>query len=225
MKILLGIAFIILSAASCNTTSLQPIATLDKMVTDDRVAGEWNGPKGNFLVEPLKKSALYAELSQSIFRRELTGLPDKSHSSEEKYDSLMEAKSYLLSFWQNGVRHLMMFRLVRLGGDLYGDLFPIGVKNAKGDDNYGFTLNHLSTHTLAKVAINDDATISLRPVAGDYVKSQLLAGNMNLRYEYDELFGSFVITASSEEMQQFIVKYGKSDRLFAADPVLLQKKN
>ncbi|MCK7555438.1 hypothetical protein MKQ70_10640 [Chitinophaga sedimenti] len=55
MKILLGIAFIILSAASCNTTSLQPIATLDKMVTDDRVAGEWNGPKGNFLVEPLKK--------------------------------------------------------------------------------------------------------------------------------------------------------------------------
>ncbi|MCK7555437.1 hypothetical protein MKQ70_10635 [Chitinophaga sedimenti] len=118
----------------------------------------------------------------------------------------------------------MMFRLVRLGGDLYGDLFPIGVKNAKGDDNYGFTLNHLSTHTLAKVAINDDATISLRPVAGDYVKSQLLAGNMNLRYEYDELFGSFVITASSEEMQQFIVKYGKSDRLFAADPVILQKK-
>jgi hypothetical protein len=54
---------------------------------------------------------------------------------------------------------------------------------------------------------------------------QIKSGNMHIKHEQDNLFGSFVITASSYELQQFVIKYSDDERIYSkANSVTLTKK-
>ena len=56
--------------------------------------------------------------------------------------------------------------------------------------------------------------IKLDFIDGDFLYKQINAGRMKLKHETDELYDTFLITASTYELQQFIQKYGNDDRFF-----------
>ena len=66
-----------------------------------------------------------------------------------------------------------------------------------------------------KVNINANAALDLSFVDGEFIREQVNAGKMKLKHESNELFGSFLITASTSELQAFLEKYGNDERVFS----------
>ena len=74
--------------------------------------------------------------------------------------------------------------------------------------------NRLQSYTIARIRFGNSNTIKLEFINGDFLYNQINAGRMKIKHETDELFGTFLITASTSELQQFIQKYGNDDRFF-----------
>ena len=52
---------------------------------------------------------------------------------------------------------------------------------------------------------------------GDYIKEIVQTGKARISHEYDPLFGTFVISASSQQLEQFLEKYGDDERLYSEE--------
>ena len=72
----------------------------------------------------------------------------------------------------------------------------------------------LQSYTIARIRFSNSNTIKLDFINGDFLYKQINAGRMKLKHETDELYDTFLITASTNELQQFILKYGNDDRFF-----------
>ena len=72
----------------------------------------------------------------------------------------------------------------------------------------------LQTYTIARIRFINSNNIKLDFIDGDFLYKQINAGRMKLKHETDDLYDTFLITASTSELQQFIQKYGKDDRFF-----------
>ena len=63
-------------------------------------------------------------------------------------------------------------------------------------------------------------------IDGGYLHDQIKAGRMKIKNETDELYGTFLITASTRELQQFLEKYGNDSRFFNKEnSVTLNRKS
>lgn len=202
----------IISLTSC-ITSLQPLVTHETITTDDRVAGNWNHEGTVVSIEPLPKSKLVKTVQESGMETakvfEFTGDPAK--------DSVVFAKAYAVSYKQNGVTYNMVAAMMKAGGHLFMDIYPAVMhdKKVKEDQSAPFDFNneYLAGFTVAKVSFTGNA-ITLNFIDGQYVKEQVKSGRMKLKHESDELFGTFLITASSGELQRFLQKYASDERIF-----------
>jgi len=74
--------------------------------------------------------------------------------------------------------------------------------------------DRLHTYTIARVRFTNTNTIKLDFINGSFLYDQIKDGRMKLKHESDDLYDTFVITASPNELQQFIQKYGNDDRFF-----------
>ena len=81
---------------------------------------------------------------------------------------------------------------------------------------YILKLNSIKGKILLKVniIIENTNTIKLDFINGSFLYDQIKDGRMKLKHESDDLYDTFVITASPNELQQFIQKYGNDDRFF-----------
>ena len=77
--------------------------------------------------------------------------------------------------------------------------------------------NRFQSYTIARIRFSNSNTIKLDFIDGDFLYKQINAGRMKLKHETDDLYDTFLITASTNELQQFIVKYGKDDRFFSKE--------
>ena len=69
-------------------------------------------------------------------------------------------------------------------------------------------------YTIARVRFNNSNTLKLDFIDGGFLYDQIKAGRMKIKHESDDLYDTFLITASTNELQQFIQKYGNDDRFF-----------
>ena len=47
-----------------------------------------------------------------------------------------------------------------------------------------------------------------------YIKEVILQNQARIKHEYDELYNTFIITASSNELLEFLRKYGNNETLY-----------
>ena len=82
------------------------------------------------------------------------------------------------------------------------------------------------TSTIAKLEWKNNNSLIIHFLDGDYIKQIVLNGNARIKHEYDPLFGTFAITASSDELEQFVEKYGNNENLFkGGNTIILTRKN
>ncbi len=214
MKILIPVVLIVLMIlhTSC-LTSLQPLVTRDKIVTENRITGTWINNNEVITVENIENSDLYRKEQEEDRKKK------KLLSAEEKKDSAYYANTYLVTLHKNGIDNIMIGALIRLNDHLYMDLTSLTTQNKSKPENdqYNFSAYYQPTFTIAKVGMEAGNHLTLRFLNGDFIQEQISAGNMHIKHEQDELFGSFLITASSIELQQFIQKYGDDDRLYSKE--------
>lgn len=196
---LFAIAAIIIFLPSCITT-LQPLATEDRMITDSRLTGTWNSAEGEMRIEPVLLSRTYRQ----------------AKITDAGGDSARLSRTYMLSYEKNGIHYNMFASLIQVGEHLFMDLRPAVIADAQREDNNGYDFNpdYMPGYTIAKVEWKNDRQLAVQFADGAFVRRQLESGHLRLKHELDGLFGTCMISASSEELQKFVEKYATDERLF-----------
>lgn len=212
MKNLILIA-IAISFSSC-LTSLHPLVTPDKVISEDRVLGAWVHDGVTINIDKFTQSEVYK--SWTKLGGGLSIL--KNGSDTYSQDSIMYVHGYCISYRKDGVDYFMFGAVTKIGNDFYFDLIPVIAEDPKNQEGSGFeyTNDYLPAFTMAKLEIDKNA-LYLQFLDGDFIKEQIKGGNMRIKHEKDELFETFIVTASSGELKQFIEKYGHDKRLFSKE--------
>jgi hypothetical protein len=213
-----GVVFMLLQS-SC-VGSLHSLATYKTIITDKRLNGTWSDGKDVFTIQPLIEGEL---------AREKDGSKTKLGLGDSPQEITFYSNAYLITIKQKGIEYLMLGALSKVNDRLFVDVMSFTVKDPKKPEDKGsgfeFSVDYLPTSSIAQIQFLDKNRLSIKYLNGDFIKEQVTKGNLRLKHEQDNLFGSFVITASSFELKQFLEKYGHDERLYySKDSTILTRK-
>ncbi|MEJ0101251.1 MAG: hypothetical protein WDO19_01275 [Bacteroidota bacterium] len=110
----------VFSFSSC-ITSLHQLVTPDKVIMDNRVKGVWQqDDKTPVTVEEIVKSNLFQNSNKAT-----VGKQEENLGFNNKEDSLLYSKSYLINFSKSGYNYYMIASLTRINNELYTDITPL----------------------------------------------------------------------------------------------------
>jgi hypothetical protein len=222
----INMSFAVFSLAlfsSC-ITSYNGLVTYDKVITDDRILGTWTYDNMNIEVEPFVQSKIVHELKRGYAKED-----GDIFKGDSKTDSLLYLKSYAFNFKKNGISHHMMSNFIRLNGELFIDIFPIlafeGDTCAFSDKSSDIMYPGLKeSHSFAKVVFLNSKKLELKFLSPGFIEKQLKQQHIAIKHEQDEMTGDFLITAPSSVLQQFLIKYGKDERLYSNENNIILDK-
>ena len=111
--------------------------------------------------------------------------------------------------------------LARIGKHLYFDYFPADKKETREIDDF-FEAHFVKMHSSYRVEISKDGNYELSRLDEDYVKKLINEKKIRISYEKDA-DDNIVITASTSELQQYIIKYGDEPAAYRSDKTILRK--
>lgn len=205
VSIILAFTFLTIFLSSCLRT-LHPIFTSKDIVYDPKLIGNWKtdnqGTNGFAIIENLA-------LDNSI------ELPEKISS--------MKQKGYLVTYQDEDGKTTGQYIafLARIGKHLYFDYFPADKK----DDNIGdefFTSHFVKMHTSYRVEVFKGGGMELSQLDESYVTKLIDEKKIRINHERD-VDNNIVITASTEELQQYIIKYGDDPSAYRSEKTVFTK--
>ncbi|WP_343673750.1 hypothetical protein, partial [Chitinophaga sp.] len=183
-------------------TSLHPLYTDKDLVFDKRLLGTWHTSdlNGSWTLEnPMaKEQALHKDT--------------KAGKDKESIKSIfLNNNTYILTCTDNGTTAEFLFNLVKLGNHYFVDLYPgeLHEKNELLKDHY------LPVHSYAKIQISNNGFELY------FLNTELIYKLLNenkIRIKHESLPYENVITASTEELQKFVVKFADNKEFFN-DPI------
>ena len=191
-KIVLTTAFalLLIFLSSCLTT-LHPIFTERDLAYDSKLIGTWHtendGKKGKVVISNLATQTSF-ELPGNI--------------------SAFKHRGYFVSYQdENGkTSDQYIAFLARIGKHLYFDYYPAYKKGDRKPDEF-FGVHFVRMHTSYRAEILKDGSFELSQLDGSYVQSLIDEKKIRINHEKDAN-GNIVITASTDELQGYIIKYG-----------------
>jgi len=185
--------------------------------------GNWQFEDLQIKIESLPVSSFYKDLLASVKAKE-----EVKSVFDSKEDSLLYSNSYVADFVRNGYRYYMICSLVKLGNDLFANIEPVQARPVnKPTDNDGDDLfstgTYITSNSIAKLVFKGNE-IEFRFIDAEFVREQLKKGNLAIKYEKDDLFSTDLITASSVDLQHFLAKYGKDQKLYNKENTATLKK-
>lgn len=220
-KILLIASLSMLIFFSSCLTSLHNLVTYSTIATENKITGNWQ----------YKDYALKIESTPaSQFFKDMTTANKKENKSnyENAEDSLLYSRSYVISFVKKNYKYYMVCCLTRINNELYGDIQAVtseSLNRSTANDNNALfnTGSYINSHSIAKIILNNNE-MEIRFLNGDLISSQIKNGTMAIKYERDDLFNLMLVTASPDELRQFISKYGNDKRLYSQENTVILKK-
>jgi hypothetical protein len=208
LLLLTGMITLILSMSGCLST-LYPLFTEKDLVYDARLIGEWKekADDGSMVIEKasLQDLAKLPALQQLVDKAYIISLKSKEAdvNSTRSKDQLIEQK--FIAF------------LTRLGTDLYLDFFPTPTDRQQQYD--GFYITHfISMHSFYRVQVHNDRSIEISQLKEEYLKNLIQQKRVRIKHEV-YIDGSYIITAPTEELQQYVLKYGSVPEAYDGNTV------
>jgi hypothetical protein len=196
-------------------TSLQPLVTDNNIITDERISGTWQCEDATIQIKRLEQlPEMYGDRDRRTFTRGNT-------------NPAFLSKTYEVTFNKNDVLYSMVGAITSIQNDLFIEFSPMKINDPKNAEVSSFEVNntYLTSFTIARLKIKNDHAADIQFLNGDFIKEQIRAGNMRIKHEQNDLFNTFLITASSSELKQFLEKYGNDDRLYSTqNSITLTKK-
>ena len=215
----IGISFgIILIIAGCITT-IHPIYTEQELIFDSKLIGTW------FIVDPetgkkdedtwtfkksdeksydliiTEKNFSFNELDRIVY------VLVKSITNKYKPDSpvqpLEEKKS------EPGESANFQAHLVRLGDFLVLDIFPTKPKIK----NTFYLMHMVPVHTFLKISIQEDI-LNFEMLNCEWFEKMIDQKKIDMNYTRRD--DTIILTASTKELQEFVLKYGKDPEAFSS---------
>ncbi|MEP7371847.1 MAG: hypothetical protein ABI675_00575 [Chitinophagaceae bacterium] len=198
-KIILIAAFFlgVLFLESCLTT-LHPIFTEKDLVFDPRLTGNW---------KKIKDSSI-ATYRQATAKDLQTLSPVLQHNANKIY--ILEEEDA-----KNKTRSTYYAFLVKLGKYYYLDYYPSGLKENQSADEF-FAAHYIPMHSIYRVKFNGNLSFDLQQLDGGYLEKLIRNKKIRLRHEVTD-DGNYVITAPTEELQQYLIKYSDVPEAYSKD--------
>ena len=201
------------TATSC-VTSLQPLVTYKTAIADNRIIGIWQQEGQEYNVQNAFNSDFYKKNKKDLekSRKENNG----QLSEKDKKDSSLFSKSYMIKYNKDGIEYLLFGSMIKLNGRLFMNFTPVDLEITDSTMKEPETelSSRLNTYTIARVQFTNTNLIKLDFIDGGYLYDQIKTGHIKIKNETDELYDSFLITASTDDLQQFLEKYGDDSRFF-----------
>lgn len=187
-SIILIVALVAVLAQGCIIKSLHPFYTEQDVMFKSELLATWiDQDSGNWIIQPVT---------------------EKPNAYQMKYN-------------KDGKEAVFMVHLFRLKGDLYLDFLPLS-SNAQSIDL--FDLHLMPTHSVAKVSKLSKEEIVIKWFNEEWLRELFAHNRIKISHEaiLDELpkeddDKTYVLTASTDELQKFLIKYGNEDAAFAGD--------
>jgi hypothetical protein len=225
-KMLFIISIVILVTASSCVTSWQPLVTYNTAIADNRLEGAWDQDGQEYIVQKTFNSDFYEKIKKDLekSRKENNG----QLSEKDKKDSILFAKSYMITYSKDGIKYMLFGNMIKLNGRSFMNFTPLEMTNTDSSNKEPeINLpNRLNSYTIARVEFPKNNIMKLDFIDGGYLYDQIKAEHMKIKNETDELYDTFLITASTRELQQFLEKYGNDSRFFNKEnSVTLSRKS
>lgn len=206
-KITLTTAFalLLIFLSSCLTT-LHPIFTEKDLVYDPKLIGTWktdsNGNKSRAVITNLSTESsidLPGNISSIKQKGYLISYQDKNGTTSERY----------IAF------------LARIGKHLYFDYYPADKKTDRKIDDF-FGVHFVKMHTSYRVEISRDGSFELSQLDEGFVTKLIDEKKIRISHETDA-DDNTVITASTKELQQYLLKYGDEPSAYRSEKTTFKK--
>ena len=203
--ILLAFTSLIIFLSGCLKT-VHPIFTVNDIVYEQKLLGTWktNAQDG-------KGFAVITNLAAG----NAIDLPEKI--------ATIKQKGYLFSYkdeeGQLTEQHIAF--LATIGKHLYFDFFPVYQKIEEKMDGF-FQVHFLKMHTSYRVEIKSDGSFELSQLDESYITNLIEEKKIRISHEKDS-YNNFVITASTQELQQYIIKYGDNPSAYRSEKTIFRK--
>ena len=135
-------------------------------------------------------------------------------------DSILYSKSYIIRYTKDKIEYHLFCSMIKINSQVFMNITVAditSINNGPDVDDLNLSQNwidRLHTYTIAQVQFHNANTIKLNFIDGNFLFNQIKGGRMKLKHESEDLYDTFLITASPNELQQFIQKYGNDDRFF-----------
>jgi len=189
--------FLLLFFSGCLVRSIHPFFTDEDIVFDEAILGQWYDEDS---------------LSWQISRYEhIGGFLDNSAESDD---------SYRLEFIDDeGRKNIFNAHLFRLGDSLYFDFCPL-FEDGLEDSFYSYHL--VPSHSLARLSFLSDKKMIIKWFHEEWLRELLSEDRVKIKHEVfsrNPLLQteSYLLTASTEDLQKFILKYADHPEAFDAD--------
>jgi len=202
MRINFFVGILMLLGLSSCFTIMKSLATPDNIITDDRITGQWISSDSKSLVVQKFMDSKY----KSVF-------DEADHHGYSQTDSIFWTKLYIISYRENNLNYSWLAGIVKIKNQFYINLGPGECLTDQHKNAYDIGKT-LETSSLAKFDWKNGNELEIQFLDGDRIKEIILNGNARISHEYDPLFNTFVITASSSELTEFLEKYGNSEMLY-----------
>lgn len=123
--------------------------------------------------------------------------------------------SYELHCNKNGAEATLLGHLFTLDGRLYLDVVPLSDNR---EELTVFDLHMMPTHSIARVDLVSNDHVEIRWFNEEWLHNMFKQNKIRIAHEMmmdpnpkDEEDGSYLLTASTDELQKFIIKYGTSE--------------
>jgi len=225
-KIIFPLSILIITASSC-VTSLQPLITHTTAIADRRIEGTWEQDGQEYIVQKVFNSDFYKKNKKDLEKSRMEN-NNNQLSEKDKKDSILFSKSYMIKYTKNGIQYLLFGSMIKLNDRLFINFTPVDITGTDSTNDIAEVnlANRINSYTIARVQFTNNSLMKLDFIDGGYLYDQIKAGRMKIKNETDELYDSFLITASTSELQQFLEKYGNDNRFFNKEnSVTLSRKS
>lgn len=205
-KSIISALAVLLAASACSVQSLHPLYSEEVLAYDEALEGDWVDDDGRLWT--LENAAL----SQTL-----------DSGSSKMMD--IRRKMYLASYAdEKDTLYAFEIHLVRLGKQRFVDIFPWEKYNEKMINEW-MMANLLPVHTFAKIELRGDS-LFLSHIDGSWVKDLVKNNQIRISHEKVDLYGGeeIVLTASTEQLQKFILKYQDDPKAFVEPDVFVRRR-
>lgn len=209
VAIILTVSLVTLFLSSCLKT-LHPIFTVKDIVYEHKLLGNWftekNGKKEGQVSIINLATATTVELPGNI-----ASVKDKGYMISYKDDKGNVTEQYIAF-------------LASIGNHLYFDYYPVATEAEKRVDDF-FLAHYTKVHTSYRLNILPDGTFELLQLDESYLTKLIDEKKVRLSHEKNEDGDIMIITASTNELQQYLIKYGDEPEAYRNEKTKFLKIN
>ena len=184
--------------SSCIVKSIQPFYTIDSLSYDKDLVGEFTDAKKSKWTIYSFKEEWEAENSDP------TKIMKEDRDAYDRYKD-----GYVVKYVKKETESFFIAMPFKVDEHLFLDFTPFQYED---DALNPLVAQHLlKTHSVAKVDLNTDGSIKFSWLSEEVINPLFNENKIRLKHERTGVSEDLVLTATSEELHSFLVKFMKSD--------------